>query len=91
MARQDKQEKHLSRAEDQADNLSDQLDYPLDKPDKQPVRPKDLEVAVLLAGGRMELRGPNSSPSKMTDETKPLQTRDKTDNVSSLTRIVSNV
>ena len=33
--RQDKQEKHLSKSlEDQADHLSDQLDYRLNKPDK---------------------------------------------------------
>lgn len=51
--RQDKQEKYLTKSlEDQADNLSDQLDYRLSKPDSSVSLTKNLEVAVRpFAGG----------------------------------------
>ena len=46
--RQDKQEKHLSKSlEDQADNLSDQLDYRFEQARQaSQLDQKDLEVAV---------------------------------------------
>ena len=80
--RQDKQEKHLSKSlEDQADNLSDQLDYRFEQARQaSQLDQKDLEVAVSdrLQEVRMELhQGLTQVRQEMTDNL--LQTRDKTD------------
>ena len=80
--RQDKQEKHLSKSlEDQADHLSDQLDYRFEQARQaSQLDQKDLEVAVSdrLQEVRMELhQGLTQVRQEMTDNL--LQTRDKTD------------
>lgn len=69
--RQDKQEKHLSKSlEDQADQLSDQLDYRFEQARQaSQLDQKDLEVAV--SDRLMQVR------QEMTDNL--IQTRDKTD------------
>ncbi len=80
--RQDKQEKHLSKClEDQADHLSDQLDYRFEQARQaSQLDQKDLEVAVSdrLQEVRIELhQGLTQVRQEMTDNL--LQTRDKTD------------
>ena len=80
--RQDKQEKHLSKSlEDQADHLSDQLDYRFEQARQaSQLDQKDLEVAVSdrLQEVRMELhQGLTQVRQEMTENL--LQTRDKTD------------
>ena len=80
--RQDKQEKHLSKSlEDQADHLSDQLDYRFEQARQaSQLDQKDLEVAVSdrLQEVRIELhQGLTQVRQEMTDNL--LQTRDKTD------------
>ena len=80
--RQDKQEKHLTKSlEDQADHLSDQLDYRFEQARQaSQLDQKDLEVAVSdrLQEVRMELhQGLTQVRQEMTDNL--LQTRDKTD------------
>lgn len=80
--RQDRQEKHLSKSlEDQADHLSDQLDYRFDQARQaSQLDQKDLEVAVSdrLQEVRIELhQGLTQVRQEMTDNL--LQTRDKTD------------
>lgn len=80
--RQDRQEKHLSKSlEDQADHLSDQLDYRFDQARQaSQLDQKDLEVVVSdrLQEVRIELhQGLTQVRQEMTDNL--LQTRDKTD------------
>ena len=80
--RQDKQEKHLAKSlEDQADYLSDQLDYRFEQARQaSQLDQKDLEVAVSdrLQEVRIELhQGLTQVRQEMTDNL--LQTRDKTD------------
>ena len=80
--RQDKQEKHLSKSlEDQADHLSDQLDYRFEQARQaSQLDQKDLEVAVSdrLQEVRIELhQGLTQVRQEMTENL--LQTRDKTD------------
>lgn len=80
--RQDKQEKYLTKSlEDQADNLSDQLDYRFEHARQaSQLDQKDLEVAVSdrLQEVRIELhQGLTQVRQEMTDNL--LQTRDKTD------------
>ena len=70
--RQDKQEKHLSKSlEDQADHLSDQLDYRFEQARQaSQLDQKDLEVAVSdrLQEVRMELhQGLTQVRQEMTD------------------------
>ena len=67
--RQDKQEKHLSKSlEDQADHLSDQLDYRFEQARQaSQLDQKDLEVAVSRPFARSANRiapRSNSSPSR---------------------------
>ena len=80
--RQDKQDKYLAKSlENQADNLSDQLDYRFEQARQaSQLDQKDLEVAVSdrLQEVRMELhQGLTQVRQEMTDNL--LQTRDKTD------------
>ena len=80
--RQDKQAKYLSKnLEDQADHLSDQLDYRFEQARQaSQLDQKDLEVAVSdrLQEVRIELhQGLTQVRQEMTDNL--LQTRDKTE------------
>lgn len=80
--RQDKQDKYLVKSlEEQADNLSDQLDYRFEQArQSSQLDQKNLEVAVSdrLQEVRMELhQGLTQVRQEMTDNL--LQTRDKTD------------
>ena len=80
--RQDKQEKYLTKSlEDQADNLSDQLDYRFKQArQSSQLDQKNLEVAVSdrLQEVRIELhQGLTQVRQEMNENL--LQTRDKTD------------
>ena len=82
--RQDKQEKHLTKSlEDQADHLSDQLDYRFEQARQaSQLDQKDLEVAVSdrLQEVRIELhQGLTQVPSRNDWRKFSSKTRDKTD------------